>query len=153
MRACPSHQAVCVGLGYRRSQSHPVSCRMAMVTGLLSRTGLCCCLRGNKCVPRLCKAGRTPSLQDSAAVNFHFWVLVEVGNYTQLSSAPLLLLSPRPGSLHLFSWVGMYCKLWNASTCLVPGRGLFITCLLTVALDGSNTLLFSGEIYLPQSLP
>lgn len=145
-----SCQTVWVWLAIELSPS--VSCKMVNGTGHLSRTWLCV-LWWNKPVPRLCKAGRTPSLQDTTAVNFHFWILSEVGNYTQLSPASLLPLSLSPVSLHLFSRGGMYCELWNASSCPVPGSGLFITCLLVVALDVSTTLLFSEEIYLPQSLP
>lgn len=69
-------------------------------------------------VPGPCKAGGTSSLLDSTAVNFHFWVPAEVGNHTQLSPAPLLLRSLRPGSRHWFSWVGIYCWLENASAVL-----------------------------------
>lgn len=130
-------------------EHHPVSGKMTIGTGHLSRTWLCF-LWWNKPVPRLCKPGRTPSLQGSTAVNFHLRILGEVGNYTQLSPASLLPPALGPVGLHLFSRGEMCRELWNASSCPVPGSSLFITCLLVVALDASTTLLLSEEIYLPQ---
>lgn len=54
-------------------------------------------------VPSPCTARRALSPHDSTAVNFHFRILGEVGNYIQLSATIPLLLSHRPVSLHLFS--------------------------------------------------